>query len=243
MSVGNPLNIDKKILTKAFMIMRKILLFIMLLSATSVFAQDVIVKKDGTTILSKVIEIGTTEVKYKKFSNQDGPTYTITKAELQAINYENGDKDTFNDTTPATTTETVPNLQNIFNYGDQVSEGIAAGNKLEKEKLLASAKSWETIGNVWFYITGLGGTIASALVLGDNWWIAGLGCIGVGLLGGYVFKSIANNKENAAYSISSVPVLKQDFQIGNSRLSAGVNLMNDKQRNDLALGMSLSLNF
>lgn len=81
--------------------MKKILLFIMLLSATCVSAQDVIVKKDGSTILSKVIEIGTSEIKYKKYSNQNGPTYTITKSEIQAINYENGEKETFNDVVPA----------------------------------------------------------------------------------------------------------------------------------------------
>lgn len=75
--------------------MKKVLFFLVLLSATTVYAQDVIVKKDGTTILSKVIEIGTSEVKYKKFSNQNGPTYSVSKSELQAINYENGEKDTF----------------------------------------------------------------------------------------------------------------------------------------------------
>ena len=36
-------------------------------------------------------------VKYKKFSNQQGPTYTINKSEVMAINYESGDKDTFED--------------------------------------------------------------------------------------------------------------------------------------------------
>ncbi len=74
--------------------MKKILLFLFLLSATTVLAQDVIVRKDGSTILSKVIEIGNTEVKYKKFSNQNGPTYA-NKSAIQTINYENGEKETF----------------------------------------------------------------------------------------------------------------------------------------------------
>ena len=50
------------------------------------------------------------DIKYKKFSNQNGPTYTINKSEIMSINYENGDKDVFtapNDnaanTTPAAT--------------------------------------------------------------------------------------------------------------------------------------------
>lgn len=58
-------------------------------------SQDVIVKKDGSTIISKVQEISATDVKYKKFSNLSGPIYTISKVEIMAINYENGDKDTF----------------------------------------------------------------------------------------------------------------------------------------------------
>lgn len=58
-------------------------------------AQDVIVKKDGTTILSKVLEVNIVDIKYKKFSNQNGPTYTINKSEILSINYENGEKDSF----------------------------------------------------------------------------------------------------------------------------------------------------
>lgn len=60
-------------------------------------AQDVLVKKDGSTILSKVIEISDTQVKYKKHSNIDGPTYIINVKELQSINYQNGEKELFND--------------------------------------------------------------------------------------------------------------------------------------------------
>lgn len=61
----------------------------------NVYAQDVIVKKDGSTILSKVLEVNTTDIKYKKFSNLDGPSYSIVKSEIMSINYENGEKDVF----------------------------------------------------------------------------------------------------------------------------------------------------
>jgi len=85
----------------------KVLLSLALATGTTtVFAQDVIVKHDGSTILSKVIKIGTTEVEYKKFSNQNGPTYSILKSDIQAINYENGEKETFADVSKATTQET-----------------------------------------------------------------------------------------------------------------------------------------
>ena len=75
------------------------------LCATYVSAQDVIVKKDGSTILSKVLEVNTSDVKYKKFSNKKGPTYTINKSEIMSINYENGEKDLFNGTILETDTK------------------------------------------------------------------------------------------------------------------------------------------
>ena len=77
--------------------MKRLLLLIAVSCAVVVHAQDVIVKKDGSTILSKVLEVNQLDIKYKKFSNQNGPTYTINKLEVTAINYEGGEKDTFED--------------------------------------------------------------------------------------------------------------------------------------------------
>ncbi len=78
-------------------IMKKALVSLVILCtyAMTVYAQDVIVKKDGSTILSKILEVNPNDVKYKKFSNPNGPTYTIIKSEIMSINYENGDKDVF----------------------------------------------------------------------------------------------------------------------------------------------------
>lgn len=60
-----------------------------------VVAQDIIVKKDGTAIQAKVMKVGTSEVEYKKWSNQEGPTYAIAISDILAINYINGEKETF----------------------------------------------------------------------------------------------------------------------------------------------------
>jgi hypothetical protein len=70
----------------------------------------VIVKKDGSTILSKVLEVNQNDIKYKKHSNLNGPMYTINKSEVMSINYENGDKDSFVDWN--STTGTVTNNTN-----------------------------------------------------------------------------------------------------------------------------------
>ena len=65
------------------------------LVAVSASAQDVIVKNDNNTIVAKVKKIGTTEIEYVKYSNQNGPLYVIDKKDVKVINYENGSRDTF----------------------------------------------------------------------------------------------------------------------------------------------------
>ncbi len=78
--------------------MKKLFIIIFLLVSTGMaMAQDVIVKKDGSTIPSKVEEINNTEIKYKKWSNQEGPTYSISRSEVLSINYENGEVEKFSD--------------------------------------------------------------------------------------------------------------------------------------------------
>ena len=61
-------------------------------------AQDVIVMKDQSTIMSKVLEITSTEIKYKKWDNQDGPLYSVSRSEIMSINYENGEVEFFTET-------------------------------------------------------------------------------------------------------------------------------------------------
>ncbi len=72
---------------------RLYLLFSAFVAALSAMAQDVIVMKNGDLIQSKVQEVTQTEIKYKKFSNPDGPLYTIDKATVLSINYANGEKE------------------------------------------------------------------------------------------------------------------------------------------------------
>lgn len=46
-------------------------------------------------ISSKIIEVNIDNIKYKKFSNLDGPVYTISKAEIEKIIYKNGDVENY----------------------------------------------------------------------------------------------------------------------------------------------------
>ena len=61
--------------------MKKTLLALltMIFATTLGFSQDVLTTVQGEDIQSKILEITTTEVKYKKYDNQDGPTFSSLK--------------------------------------------------------------------------------------------------------------------------------------------------------------------
>ncbi|HAQ70453.1 MAG TPA: hypothetical protein DCR48_05710, partial [Flavobacteriales bacterium] len=74
---------------------KSILLFILSLTFGSISAQDVIINNTGDEIQAKVLEISSSEIKYKRYDNLDGPIITIAKSEVLLIKYENGTKDVF----------------------------------------------------------------------------------------------------------------------------------------------------
>ena len=74
---------------------KRLLSALVVLNAMTLAAQDVIVKKDGTPILTKVLEVNTDNVKYKKFDNPKGPTYSILISEILSLKYANGKMEDF----------------------------------------------------------------------------------------------------------------------------------------------------
>lgn len=50
--------------------------------------EDIIVKKDGSTLKVKIVEMGSEEVKYKIYTNPDGPTLSVKKKEVQTVKIE-----------------------------------------------------------------------------------------------------------------------------------------------------------
>lgn len=58
-------------------------------------AQDVITLQNGNEIQAKVIEVATSEIKYKLFANLEGPVYVLPKSQIFIIKYESGVKEVF----------------------------------------------------------------------------------------------------------------------------------------------------
>lgn len=75
--------------------MKRLLLIFLVLLGYTLNAQDKILKKNGEEIISKLIEITPEIIKYKKFDNQEGPTYSIYIKDINKIIFENGKVEIF----------------------------------------------------------------------------------------------------------------------------------------------------
>lgn len=65
------------------------------MSFVCVYAQDIVVKTNGDELEAQVLEVSSTEVQFKKWSNLNGPTYRLPISDIFMIIYSNGDKDVF----------------------------------------------------------------------------------------------------------------------------------------------------
>jgi hypothetical protein len=78
-------------------------LLVFLILANSCFGQDTIFMRTYQRIPCKILEVTSTEIKYKRWELIDGPLYIESKALIERIKYANGFVDIFSETqTPVT---------------------------------------------------------------------------------------------------------------------------------------------
>jgi hypothetical protein len=78
--------------------MRNQILFItlFLLYSTTFFSQDLLIKKDSSRLEVKLLEVNPLSLKFKLYSNLNGPDYIIDKKEVALIIYQNGIQEVIN---------------------------------------------------------------------------------------------------------------------------------------------------
>lgn len=84
---------------------------IFVFSASLLMSQDTLYMKNGVKIPSKILEVTSTEVKYKKTDNPDGPTFTTHGSDISLIKYYNGSVDTLRIDPPASVVTKTPAKQ------------------------------------------------------------------------------------------------------------------------------------
>lgn len=89
------------------------LLIFFLLAISLTQAQDKIYRKNGKIVEAKVLEIGSSEVKYKEFNNPDGPVYVLETDRIIKIVFANGKVQKFTE-----------DLKDPERYSDQLRKAV-----------------------------------------------------------------------------------------------------------------------
>ena len=220
---------------------------LLFLCSIGISAQDVIVKKDGSTIVCRVVNLTDSEIIYKKWSDLNGSNYVMERSSASAINYQNGKKVNLSEATNLYT----PNNQNdgVQQYNDRALLGMDYANQKTDKKV----KKLRT----WGWVSGIAGVGLGALFvnLGLNadydkdmvkYCIIG----GVLAAGGiatstYCFVT-ANKKQKEArmYNLQSSSLYNYNYKFDNgSYLSTGIDLLSDRTIGSKTLGLGLRYNF
>lgn len=171
--------------------MKKIVFSMMLIMMSSFLSQgqDLITKVNGEDINAKIIEVGQTEIKYKRADNLEGPTFTIAKKDVLMVRYENGTKDIFKNERPA-------NSASAAITNREVNSDVVSGMKYNEYKGLYNSHEYVAqpgdpynplIGGLCsLLIPGLGQVVAGEVGRGLCYFGATVGCsiiagIGAGL--------------------------------------------------------------
>ncbi len=117
--------------------MKYILLFILFVCSSNIIkAQDTLSMRSGENILVKVIEVGTSEVKYKKLDNLNGPVFSILKTDLLIIKYENGTKEDFSSIKKIE--EKIVFVEDLFIQGQNDAKRFYKYNKIVGTMMVAN---------------------------------------------------------------------------------------------------------
>lgn len=209
--------------------MKKFLFTLIISILTSVsFAQDIIKKLDGGTILVKVLEITQDEIKYKNYDNLEGPSYTLNKTLINTITYENG---------------TVEEIAQVLNFDADIKKakrlkitGAILGGSITLGglilRLYANSEYGDnsTVEDADYYYNNLTswGTV-----------LAGAGVVTFGVL--YLRGRSIEKKANR-YQVSALNIKEIQLNNGNS-LMADFDVFNDSQSGNRSIGLGIRFNF
>ena len=228
--------------------MKQLLAFLFLLCTVSVSAQDVIVKKDGSTIVCRIVELTSSEITYKKWNDQNGSNYVMNRADASTINYQNGKKVDLSEATNLYQ----PHNQNdgVQQYNDRALLGMDYANQ-STDKKIKQLKTWAWVSGIagvglGALFAGVGGSafynddakMASRIVGG------GIAVVGI-TTSTYLFVTAHNKqKRQAEMYLQSSTLYQYNFEFGNgSHLSAGIDMLHDRTIGNNTLGVGLRYNF
>lgn len=247
--------------------MRKLRLMAVLLTlallTSAAQAQDLIVLSDGSSIPAKVLEITQAEVKYKKASNPDGPTYTTAVQGIDYIKFENGTTETFGKQQAQKASESDADISNPYANTyippsgitkQQPQQGLSDSKLLQQhleadyQKYIKRAKLYKKIAWIGLGVCTIVGIYSR--IQTDSYRSTAnafmFASFGVGVVWCTSFLVAANYQKKKANearymfgSLAQIPVLNANGK----QLSASVDMFRDRMTHNTSLGLGLKFTF
>ena len=222
--------------------MKQLFVMLLLLCSAVANAQDVIVKKDGSTIVCRVVELTSSEITYKKWSDLNGSNYVMNRNDASAINYENGKKVNLSEAT---------NLYQPHNQNDGVQQyndkALLALDRASKNP--PNYKGFATAAKIAGW--GIGATAVAtgvyflAFAKGHGHY-KGMG--GAFIAGGVAWTTgcllLSNYFSKKGKAIESASLYQHEFDFSNgSSLSLSADMLSDRTIGSNTVGVGLRYNF
>ena len=158
----------------AFKLPLQLIAYTLLLIPAHGWAQDTLVKRNSEKVICKVIEVGSTNLKYLRWDLPTGPTYILPKEEVDFVRYANGVKEDFStyakhsETSSAKPDLTIQPSNGLYFYkGHLINEmdmlDLAWNSNDKKIRLLVSKTEHERIVKKAFFLAGT--CLATASIL------------------------------------------------------------------------------
>lgn len=149
------------------MIMKKLIVMLLcgVILPGTLQAQDLITKKDGTDITAKILEVSPNAIKYKEWSNLDGPTFILRTSDVLIVRYENGQNQLFD------AEESIVDLSSYSNIRYKSIKDL-----YEKENYFKLSDPYYSLGRPWLnlLVPGLAQYTMAEPELGTKFLIMGL---------------------------------------------------------------------
>lgn len=221
-------------------------LFLLSLCTVAASAQDVIVKKDGSTVVCRIVDVGSTVVVYKKWSDLKGDSQVINLSDISSINYESGKKEDYSEAN----NDYKPYNQNdgTHNYNDIYLRRIDAEMHKTTPKKTKVLRIAGIISGVVFVGAGIY-FLANTDKYYFDWsteeseWVGGV-LIGVGVVSATTLCLLAEHyKKKYHREVQLSSIFQQDFKLKNGTVITPSIDMYDMCRNCRGLGVGLSYKF
>ncbi|GEM_PF-3431850 len=242
--------------------MKYLILFFALFSFTA-FSQDVIIKKNGDKIDAKVVEITTTTIKYRSWTQQDGPLRNIEIKDVKEVIYDDGTWDNFEDAEPPSANEDidVESINVDIDVEDPRRRDPIMKNGLSIELLIGYGTrtiqeyvDWDPVSSLAVYQTVNQNNLGIALKLSNRWyfgkrekWLPGL------QVNWLRFGTYINDFDDLAYGILAGPKLLSPVNVGMSNIfkfndklgleaniTTGFNLDVDLDQGEMTAGLAIT---